>query len=107
MIEERTNKFAFSGATTVFCSQDFPPSSVVTPPTIEDNVNHPLHYNSSRAHCECGRKIECIDVTRHMNFNIGNVVKYLWRFAHKNGLEDLKKARWYLDDQIKQMEKKV
>lgn len=69
-----------------------------------DTVNHPSHYNSSQAHCECGRRIECIDVTRHMNFNIGNAVKYLWRFAHKNGIEDLKKARWYLDDQIKQME---
>lgn len=71
---------------------------------MSDVVNHPPHYNSSPARCECGRRIECIDVTRHMNFNIGNAIKYLWRFQHKNGLEDLKKARWYLDDQIKQME---
>jgi hypothetical protein len=70
-----------------------------------DNVNHPIHYNASPAKCECGRRIECIDVTRHMNFNIGNVVKYLWRASLKGGLEDLKKARWYLDDQIKQLER--
>lgn len=71
-----------------------------------DSVNHPKHYNSSPAHCECGRRIECIDVTRHMSFNIGNAVKYLWRFQDKAGLEDLKKARWYLEDVIKQLEKR-
>lgn len=69
-----------------------------------DLVNHPAHYNSGEAHCTCGRRIECIDVTRHLNFNIGNAMKYLWRYEHKGGLEDLKKARWYLEDQIKKME---
>lgn len=39
-----------------------------------------------------------------MGFNDGNAVKYLWRWRHKGGVEDLKKARWYLDDLIKQME---
>lgn len=74
---------------------------------MEDNVNHPSHYTCSEAKCsECGKSIECIDITRHMNFNIGNAVKYIWRYEMKNGLEDLKKARWYLDDAIKQMEPK-
>ncbi len=71
---------------------------------MTDLVNHPSHYNSCPTKCECGRKIECIDVTRHMGFNDGNAVKYLWRWRHKGGVEDLKKARWYLDDLIKQME---
>ena len=71
---------------------------------LNDNINHPTHYNSSDAKCECGRQIECIDVTRHMSFNVGNAMKYLWRFEYKNGIEDLKKARWYLDDQIKLLE---
>lgn len=72
-----------------------------------DPVNHPSHYTSSPARCSaCHHPIECIDVTRHMNFNIGNVVKYLWRAASKNGLEDLKKARWYLEDVINELEKK-
>lgn len=71
-----------------------------------DIVNNPKHYNSSGVLCTCGRQIECIDITRHMDFNIGNAVKYLWRYKHKNGLEDLKKARWYLDDEIKRMESK-
>ncbi len=74
----------------------------------DDPVNHPKHYTSSEAVCSrCGTGIECIDITRHMSFNIGNAVKYLWRFQDKNGLEDLKKARFYLDDEIKQMESKT
>jgi hypothetical protein len=41
-----------------------------------------------------------------MHFSIGNAVKYLWRFRDKGGIEDLKKARWYLDDHIKHLESK-
>ncbi len=67
---------------------------------MNDNINHPKHYNNSPANCECGRRIECIDITRHMGFNLGNAVKYIWRYADKNGLEDLKKAAWYLNDLI-------
>jgi hypothetical protein len=66
-----------------------------------DSVNHPKHYNNSKAECECGRQIECIEVTRHLNFNIGNAIKYLWRYKDKNGVEDLQKAIWYIQDQIK------
>ena len=78
----------------------------ITINTPKDNVNHPPHYNQSGIKCGCGRQIECIDVTRHKSFNIGNVIKYLWRYEHKNGLEDLQKARWYLDDEIKRTEEK-
>ena len=67
---------------------------------MEDKINHPKHYNNSPSHCTCGRRIECIDITRHMGFNLGNAVKYIWRYADKNGLEDLKKAAWYLNDLI-------
>lgn len=70
-----------------------------------DAVNHPKHYNNSPAMCECGRRIECIDVTRHMGFNIGNAVKYLWRFRDKGGMEDLRKAQWYIADAIKSLVK--
>lgn len=66
-----------------------------------DPVNHPRHYNNSKAKCsECDKPIECIDVARHQSFNIGNAMKYLWRFQDKNGIEDLKKAIWYLEDEI-------
>ncbi len=67
-----------------------------------DNVNHPPHYNNSQAKCECGRRIECIDVTRHLSFNIGNAIKYLWRCDLKSSpIEDLRKAVWYIQDEIK------
>ena len=64
-----------------------------------DPVNHPAHYTSHPS------GVECIEVTRWMNFNLGNAIKYIWRAGNKgNALEDLKKARWYLDDEIKRRE---
>jgi hypothetical protein len=62
-------------------------------------VNHPPHYKSHPS------GIECIEITRHMGFNLGNAIKYIWRSDLKNSaIEDLKKARWYLDDEIKKRE---
>lgn len=70
------------------------------PPAV-DLVNHPPHYTSLPAQCDCGRGIECIDVTENMGFNIGNAVKYLWREGFKGkSIEDLRKARWYIDREI-------
>lgn len=69
---------------------------------IEDKINSPIHYSSS--------EIECIDAIEAMLGNDfpaylqGNITKYLWRFKHKNGVEDLKKARWYLNKLINQYE---
>jgi len=60
-------------------------------------VNHPVHYNTI--------PVECITVTEHFNFNLGNVIKYVWRCDHKeNPIEDLKKAQWYLEREIKRRE---
>lgn len=65
-----------------------------------DAVNHPKHYNSHPS------GVECITIARHMNFNLGNVLKYIWRADHKGAtLEDLKKARFYLDDEIAMRER--
>lgn len=64
---------------------------------IKDKIN-PSHYKSHPS------GIECISITRHMSFNIGNAIKYLWRCDLKNGLEDLKKAAWYINDEIKKRE---
>ena len=61
-------------------------------------INHPKHYNSHPS------GIEAITITEHMNFNVGNAMKYLWRSDHNNGLEDLKKARWYIDREIQRLE---
>lgn len=67
-----------------------------------DPVNHPTHYTESKAHCaQCGKPIECIDISRHMGFNLGNVTKYVWRCDLKHdSIEDLEKAVWYLRDEI-------
>jgi len=63
-------------------------------PTI-DLVNHPPHYGSHPS------GVECIQITEHMNFCLGNAVKYIWRADEKgNAIEDLEKARWYIDREI-------
>ena len=59
-----------------------------------DNVNHPKHYTNHPS------GIECITVTEHMSFCLGNAMKYLWRADLKNGIEDLEKARWYITREI-------
>ena len=69
-----------------------------------NNIEHPKHYNSLGAKCACGQDIECIQVVENMNFNIGNAIKYLWRSEHKNGLEDLKKAAWYVQREIQRLD---
>lgn len=70
----------------------------INPIDVEDKINHPAHYTSHPS------GVECIDITRHMNFNCGNAVKYIWRHGEKtNPIEDLKKARWYIDDEIKRL----
>lgn len=66
----------------------------------DDPVNHPKHYTSHPS------GVECIDITEHYGFSIGNAIKYLWRAGLKgDAIEDLKKARWYLDREIKKREK--
>ena len=64
-----------------------------------EKVNHPFHYQGT---------IECIDVIEdlQLGFHLGNVLKYIWRHRHKDGLLGLKKARWYLDRYIELMETK-
>jgi hypothetical protein len=67
---------------------------------MADNVNHPKHYNAHPS------GVECIDVVEHMNFNLGNAIKYLWRADHKNGIEDLHKSVWYINREIARLEQK-
>ena len=63
-----------------------------------DPVNHPKHYTAHPS------GVECIQVTEHMNFCRGNAIKYVWRAGEKgNEVEDLKKARWYIDREIKRL----
>ena len=67
---------------------------------IDDNVNHPSHYTAHPS------GVECITVTEHFNFNLGNAIKYIWRAGEKGKLvEDLEKARWYLDRELARLAK--
>ena len=71
---------------------------------LESSSINPNHYKSHPS------GIECIQVTEHMGFNLGNSIKYIWRADLKNndgGIEDLTKARWYLEREIKKRLTKV
>jgi hypothetical protein len=69
---------------------------------VKDNVNHPSHYTQGA--------IECIDAIKEATkglFGIeavctANIIKYVWRWKFKNGVEDLRKAEWYLQRLIKE-----
>jgi len=85
------------------CTEENKPDSLPSNWKSNDNINHPAHYTSG--------KYETIDIiesiTNSMNIKpfegycLGNIIKYLSRYKHKNGVEDLKKCRWYLDKLIK------
>lgn len=64
-----------------------------------DPVNHPSHYTAHPS------GIEAIEVTEHMNFCLGNAMKYIWRAGLKlDAIEDLKKAAWYVNREIHRRE---
>ena len=64
-----------------------------------DNVNHPSHYTSHPS------GVECIQITEHMGFNLGNALKYIWRADLKlDAVEDMRKAVFYLNREIAKRE---
>ena len=73
---------------------------------MTDMVNHPPHYTSHPAKCSCGSGIECIQITEHMSFCLGNAVKYIWRCGVKGDpIEDLRKAEFYIKREIERLKK--
>lgn len=67
-----------------------------------DNVNRPKHYMSHPS------GVECIQITEHLNFNLGSAVKYIWRHGLKENdsadrLTDLRKAAWYINREIERL----
>ena len=75
------------------------PKDVNTP--VNDPINHPSHYTSHPS------GVECIHITRHMGFNLGNAIKYIWRAGLKGNwsqqIEDLEKAAFYIKDEIERL----
>jgi len=69
---------------------------------VHDPVNHPKHYTEHKS------GVECIQITRHMGFNLGNALKYIWRCDLKHdAIEDLEKAMWYIKDELAECRKKL
>ena len=66
---------------------------------MSDMVNHPPHYTSHPS------GVECIQITEHMNFNLGNAVKYIWRAGLKTDdpVRDLQKAEFYVRREIQRL----
>ncbi len=77
-----------------------PSTTATLPVNVPDPIN-PSHYTNHPS------GVDCADVTEHFSFCIGNVIKYVWRAGLKSRevLEDLRKARWYLDREIARLEK--
>lgn len=68
---------------------------------MADQVNHPSHYTSHPS------GVECIQIIRHMTFNVGAAMKYLWRNGLKDGnpqVQDLEKAIWHIKDEIRRLQ---
>lgn len=69
-----------------------------------DSVESPSHYRAGKVECVDALDSATVGLNGVEGFHIANVIKYVWRWKFKNGLEDLKKARWYLDRLIKKEE---
>ncbi|VVE90414.1 DUF3310 domain-containing protein [Pandoraea bronchicola] len=71
-------------------------------PGAVDVVNQPAHYTQHPS------GVECITITEHMGFNLGNAIKYIWRADLKNdAIEDLRKAEWYIRREIQKRERQA
>lgn len=73
-------------------------------PVTNDVVNHPSHYTQGGIECIDAITAATVGKTGIEAVCVANVVKYLWRYEEKNGLEDVKKARWYLERLINELE---
>jgi hypothetical protein len=95
-LEELSRRYKEYVANQIKCPDPVVPNST--------QVEHPDYYNKNPS------GVECLDVVRYFNFNLGNVIKYIWRAGLKDGsptIQDLRKARFYLDDEIKKLEKEI
>ena len=94
------NRDSDEGGKLPICSADC--GRYMTAREVEDVVNHPKHYTSHPS------GVECIDLVEHMTFCIAQVWKYTWRAGIKSKathIQDLEKARWYLDREISRLKK--
>lgn len=72
-----------------------------------DLVNNPPHYNQGNIECIDAIKSASVGLDGYEGYLTGNVIKYMWRWKHKSGVQDLKKANWYLNKLIEQYEQEI
>lgn len=99
---KKLNSDILSRKDTLAITNDFPKNKTTdVKDYILDLVNHPKHYTSHPS------GVECIQITEHMGFNLGNAVKYIWRAGLKNDktIQDLEKAKFYIEREIKRLSK--
>ena len=73
---------------------------------VKDNVNHPVHYTQGGIECIDALKAATVGKTGIEAVCVANVIKYLWRYEEKNGIEDVNKAQWYINRLIQELEGK-
>lgn len=76
------------------------------PNPVHDNINHPLRYTKGDVECIDAIKAATVGKTGIEAVDVGHVIRYLWRYEEKDGLESVKKAQWYIEHLIKQLETK-
>ena len=70
----------------------------------KDNVNHPSHYTQGGVECIDAIKAATVGLTGIEAVCAGNAIKYMWRWKFKNGAEDIRKAMWYLEKLLEEVE---
>lgn len=73
--------------------------------SVCDMVNHPAHYTKGDIECIDAIAAAVTGLTGMEAVCTGNIIRYIWRWKHKNGLEDVKKCRWFIDKLIEELEK--
>lgn len=68
------------------------------------NINHPAHYNAGKVECIDALEAATTELCGIEAFCTANAIKYLWRWKAKNGVEDLEKAKWYIERLIAGLE---
>lgn len=104
-IKELEEKLATEQADKVLLLQTIEQAATpLEPAGPHDPVNHPRHYTQGGVECIDGIESALAGLQGAEAYNTGQVIKYIWRWKHKGGVEDLAKAQWYLDRLMKQME---
>lgn len=70
---------------------------------LKDNINHPSHYTQGDIECIDAIKAATVGKTGIEAVCTAQIIKYIWRFNDKNGVEDVRKAKWYIDRLIKEL----